>query len=323
MPNPLPDLDLDLADLPEGEWLARLAALAEEHGFARPLGPHHHALFIEAGPRLLVTFESIDQARRNPGALPRGLDQVTRNGWSLLSLLSRGDTWFRDPAVFRSFDRWTDEGFLEDFERVLFVGSGAGGYAASAFSVAAPGSRVLALRPYATLDPAVAGWDRRHPAARRRDWTSRYGYAPAMLDAADRAAVLHDPTIAADAMHASLFTRANVVSLRVPHTGSKLDTMLDGMAVLPLLMDLAMESALDAPAFARLWRNRRHHAPYLRALLRHLEAQGRRGLAARVCHFGLDTVDRPLFARKLAELNALRARPQAPAAGQPAIQAAE
>jgi hypothetical protein len=108
--------------------------------------------------------------------------------------------------------------------------------------------------------------------------------------------------------------------------------MLEGMSVLPVMMDLAMESGLDQPAFARLWRNRRNHAPYLRALLRHLELQGRRGLAARVCHFGLNTVDRPLFARKLAELNAKRpqpaaaapsVQPYAPAAGQPPVQAAE
>jgi hypothetical protein len=216
MPNALPNLDFDLGDLSEAEWLARLDALGEEHGFARTLGPQHHAVFIEAGKRLLVTFESVDQARRNPGALPRGFDQVTRNGWSVLCLFSRGETWFRDPAVWRAFDRWTDEGFLEDFERVLFVGTGSGGYAAAAFSVAAPGARVLALRPYATLDPAVAGWDRRHPAARRKDWTTRYGYAPAMLDAADRAVVLHDPALVPDSMHASLFTRPNVTSLRVP-----------------------------------------------------------------------------------------------------------
>lgn len=297
-----PDLDLDLGDLSEPEWLARLDSLGDEHGFWERLGPHHHALFVESGKKLLVTFESIESARRSPAALPRGFDQVTRAGWSLLAILSRGETFFRDPAVWRNFDRWTDDGFFEDFEQVLFLGTGPGGYAAAAFSVAAPGSRVLALRPYATLDPAVAGWDRRHPEARRRDWTSRYGYAPAMLDAADRAAVIHDPAVPADAMHAALFARPNVASLRAPLTGTRIDPMLEGMSVLPLLLDLAMEGGLDAAAFARLWRRRRTHAPYLRALLRRCEAQGRRDLAARVCRWGLGTVDRPLFARKLAQM---------------------
>jgi hypothetical protein len=224
--------------------------------------------------------------------------------------------------VFRSFDRWTDEGFLEDFERVLFLGAGPAGYAAAAFSVAAPGARVLSLRPYATLDPAVAGWDRRHPAARARDWTSRYGYAPAMLDAAHRATLIHDPLVVLDAMHAALFTRPNVLSLRAPHAGRRLDALLDALGILPVLADLAMEDALDARAFARLWRARHYHAPYLRALLRHVEAQGRRALAVRVCRAGLATVDRPLFARKLAELDAPR-RPPSPAAGRLELEAAE
>lgn len=297
-----PDLDLDLTDLAEGEWLARMDALGDEHGFWERLGDQHHALFVESGRRLLVTFESVEGARRSQNALPRGFDQVTRQGWSLLAVMSRGDTFFRDPAVWRNFDRWTDDGFFEDFETVLFCGAGPGGYAAAAFSVAAPGARVLSLRPYATLDPAVAGWDRRHLQARRRDWTSRYGYAPAMLDAADRAVVLHDPAEAADAMHAALFSRPNVTSLRAPLTGARTDTALERMSVLPLLLDLAMEGALDAQAFARLWRRRRSHAPYLRALLRRCDEAGRPGLAARVCRWGLRTVDRPLFARRLAQM---------------------
>ena len=302
MPPSLPDLDLDLGDLSEGEWLLRLDALGEEHGFWERVGPRHHALFVEAGRKLLVTFDSLDAARRRPGALPMGADQVTRQGWSLLAILSKGETWFRDPAVWRTFDRWTDDGFFEDFDQVLFAGSGAGGHAAAAFSVAAPGARVLAMRPFATLDPTVAIWDRRHMAARRLDWTSRYGYAPALLDAADRAVVLHDPLHGPDAMHAALFTRPNVATLRARHAGTRLESMLDGTAVLPTILDLAMEGRLDAQAFARLWRHRRRHAPYLRTLLKRCEDLKRPGLAALVCRWGLRTVDRPLFARKLVEL---------------------
>lgn len=315
-----PDLDLDLSDLSEEEWLARLDALGEEHGSFERLGERHASLFIDAGPSLLVTFETVDAARKGPGAAPRGFDHVTRNGWSLLALFSRGETWFRDPAVWRTFDRLTDDGFFEDFDRVLFTGAAAGGYAAAAFSVAAPGARVLAVRPYATLDPAVAGWDRRHPGERRRDWTSRYGYAPAMLDAAARAFVVHDPGYAPDAMHAALFHRDNVLTLRCPLAGVRLDAMLDAMAVTPPLVDLAMEGRLDRASFARLWRARRAHAAYLRTLLKRLEQAGRPGLAARVARHGLATRDRPLYQRKLEEMG-LAAAAQAP--GGSSSQAAE
>lgn len=308
MPPAPPDLDLDLSELTEGEWLARLDALGDEHGFWERLGAQHHALLVESpgapGKTLLVTFESVEEARRAPGARPRGFEQATRQGWSVLALLSKGDTFFRDEAVFRTFDRWTDDGLFEDFDRVLFFGAGPGGYAACAFSVAAPGARVLALRPYATLDPSVAGWDRRHVEARRRDWTSRYGFAPAMLDAAAGAVVLHDPAVAPDAMHAALFLRPNVESLCAPLAGPRPEATLEAMQVLPLLLDLGVDGSLDRDAFARLWRPRRAHAPHLRRLLKRCEEMGRPDLAARVARAGLATVDRPLFARKLVQLDA-------------------
>ncbi len=311
MTDTFPELDVDLSDLPEAEWLARLDALGEEHGAFERLGEAHASLFVDAGKRLLVTFETVEDARRSPGAAPRGLDHVARNGWSLLALLSRGETWFRDEAVWGTFDRLTDDGFFEDFEGVLFTGAGSSGYAAAALSVAAPGARVLALRPYATLDPAVAGWDRRHPGERRRDWTSRYGYAPAMLDAAERAYVLHDPGHAPDAMHAALFHRPNVLTFRCPLAGVRLEATLDAMGVMPPLLDLAMEGALDRPAFARLWRARRAHPPYLRTILKRAEQSGRPGLAARVARHGLATRDRPLFRRKLEEMGLAEAAPPA------------
>jgi len=301
MATSTPDLDLDLGDLPEGEWAARLDALGDDHGFFERLGDRHLSLFVESGPSLLVSFDTIAGARRSPNALPRALDQVTRNHWSVLTILSRGDTWYRDPAVWRHFDRLTDDGFFEDFRTVLFAGAGPGGYAAAAYSVASPGARVLALRPYATLDPAIAGWDRRHLEQRRLDWSTRYGFAPGMIDAAQRVWVVHDPLHVPDAMHAALFHRPNVTLLRCRMTGTRLDAMLDGVQATPRLLDLAMDGTLDAPGFARLWRDRRRHSPYLRTLLKRLETEGRHDLALRLCRYGLGTVDSPLFARKLAE----------------------
>jgi hypothetical protein len=119
-------------------------------------------------------------------------------------------------------------------------------------------------------------------------------------------------------MHAALFARPNVASLRAPHTGTRTDPMLAGMQALPLLLDLAMDGRLDARSFARVWRRRRSHAPYLRALLRACEARGRPALAARVCRWGLHTVDRPLFARTLARLGLPEDAPGPVTAARPA-----
>lgn len=275
------DLDDDFTDLESGDWFGKLAALGDEHGEFVHLGPRHSCLFIDAGPQLVVTFDSVASIRAmQPRQAPFGLDLVRRNGWSLLSLMSDGDTWFRAPAVYGHIDRLTDDGFFEDFNRVLFCGAGAGGYAAAAFSVAAPGATVLALRPQATLDPAVAGWDPRFVRHRRWDFTNRYGYAPDMLDAAQQAFMLFDPADPLDAMHAALFHRGNVTALRAAHAGAPVEAMLTRTGIFAPLIESAMRGTLDRAGFARMWRARRAFKPYLDRFLTRVEAREQRLAAA-------------------------------------------
>ncbi|MBW7922395.1 MAG: hypothetical protein H3C51_09880 [Rubellimicrobium sp.] len=303
LPSPLPDL----RDLAPDEWQAELDALGEEHGYFDPVGARHASLFLDLDRTLLVTFETMDEARRRPFARPRGIDIAARNGWSLLAFLSDGDTWFRDPAVWGTFDRLSDDGFFEDFERVLFFGIGPCGYAAAALSVAAPGARVLAIRPQATLTPAIAGWDRRFPAARRLDFTSRYGFAPDMIDAAGHADIVIDPHVVPDSIHAALFTRDTVTLHRAPWAGGRPEALLDRMDITDRMIDAAMDGSLTPTAFSRMWRARRENAAYLRGLVKRLEAQGRTALARRVCAHGATLPDGADLARKLRELGALEA----------------
>jgi len=306
-------LDVTLSGLVPQDWFAALDALGDEHGYFEQIGAAHSALFIDAGRSLLVTFETVDAARRMPGAAPRGLDFVRRNNWSLLALLSDGETWFRDPRLWRMFDRLSDDGFFDDFEQVLFQGSGSCGYAAAAFSVAAPGARVLALRPQATLDPGLTGWDRRFLSARRRDFTSRYGYAPDMLDAAAQGWIVHDPAHAPDAMHAALFRRPNVTLLRCRQGGARLDQMLDTMGVSAQMTESAMDGRLTPAGFARLWRARRDNPTYLRGLLKRLQSDNRDRLIAHLCAHGLTTRDHDLFASTLAGMTPAQRRAEAAA----------
>jgi hypothetical protein len=302
MADPLPDLDIDLADLSQQDWLARMDELGDKHGFFEQLGNSHFGLFVEAGPRLLVTFETLDGARKHPGAIPRGFDFMTRNGWSVLCLFSDGETWFRHPSVYGMFDRLIDDGFFEDFDQVLFLGEGSCGYAAAAFSVAAPGARVVAIRPQATLDPAIAGWDKRHAKERRRDFNSRYGYGPDMVDAANRAYILFDPAHLQDSMHAALYHSVNVTLLRCPLSGTRTEAMLDLMQITSPAVEAAMDGTLDRASFAVLWRARRKSVHYLRMLLRRAEIAARPWMVLAVCRHGLTTADKTMYQRKLAEL---------------------
>ncbi|MCC7321141.1 MAG: hypothetical protein IT542_09215 [Rubellimicrobium sp.] len=295
----------DLSGLERDDWFMRLDAWGEDEGHFERLGPAHADLFLDAGRTLLVTFETVEEIRRRADARPRGAEFCARLGWSLRAFISDGDTWFRDPAVWGTFDRLTDDGFFEDFERVLFFGIGACGYAAAALSVAAPGARVLAIRPQATLTPAIAGWDRRFPRTRRMDFTSRYAYGPDMIDAAEHVDIVVDPSVVPDAIHAALFTRANVTVHRTTWAGPRPEAALDQMDLGAALIEAAMAGGLTGVGFARLWRARRDNPAYLRMLVRRLEAQGRPGFAHRVCLRGLTTRDRAHFARKIEELAAM------------------
>lgn len=293
----------ELSGLAKGEWLTKLAGIAEEQGYFEPLGKRHFAAFVEKGTTLLVTFETIQGMRAlSESAVPLGWNMVRDHGWSHLCVASDGDTWFRDEVLYAYFDRLVDDGFFDEFETVLFYGAGPCGYAAAAYSVASPGARVLAIQPQATLDARVTEWDDRFVDMRRADFASRYGYAPDMLDAAARAFVIYDPRETLDAMHAALFTRANVHKLRTRHLGDAIQTHMLEMDALKPLLEQAANDTLDDASFATLWRARRAYPPYLRSLMSALEIDNRAPLIQALCTNVTSRMNAPRFARKLKEL---------------------
>ncbi len=296
----------DLSRLARGEWLGALRKIGQQNGFAEPLGKSHAGIFVEQGDTLLVTFESMPGIEAlSETRTPLGFDMVAAHGWSSLSILSHGDTWFRDPRVYGFFDQLLDDGFFDDFEKVIFFGAGPCGYAAAAYSVAAPGARVLVLQPQATLDPRVTEWDDRFYEQRRRDFTSRYGFAPDMLDAAQHAYVLYDPRETLDAMHSALFERRNVTRLRMPFMGGALQSDLLTLDLMPSLLKAVSEDRLGTYEFAQMMRARRDHPPYLRKLLARLDSEERDGLAQLLCQNVVARMHAPRFRRRLAELESL------------------
>ena len=300
-------LDSSLADLPRHQWLDAVEQIVDEDGHIEALGRQHHAIFFEEGANLIVSFETLQGIQvLSDLAQPLGWDMLREGGWSSLCLASNGDTWFRDPAVYAYFDRMVDDGFFDEFENVVFYGAGPCGYAAAAFSVASPGARVMLIQPQATLDPRVTEWDDRFADMRRTDFTSRYGYAPEMLDAADRAFVLYDPRQTLDAMHAALFTRPNVEKFRLRFMGDALQTDLLEMGIWTPLIDAAGDGTLDAAAFARLYRARREHRPYLRNLLDALEPTGREALIEALCRNVGTRIRGRRFVARLQQLKAAR-----------------
>ncbi|WP_232825356.1 phosphoadenosine phosphosulfate reductase [Albibacillus kandeliae] len=284
-------------------WKSRLIQLTQELGSYRALGKNHFATFIQQTPTLLVTFETVQGIRAlSSTAQPFGFDMVRARNWSHLCIISNGDTWFRDPAIYAYFDELIDEGFFDEFQRVLFYGAGPCGYAAAAYSVASPGSTVVVVQPQATLDARLAEWDPRFPEMRRTSFRDRFGYAPDMLDAAQQAFVLYDPREEYDAMHAALFARSNVTRLRLPFMGAALQTQLMDMEILYPLLTLAGLGKLDARSFYRMYRARRDNVNYLRNLMGHLDKIERPYLNMLLCRNVITRKNAPKFRRRLDQL---------------------
>ncbi|MCC5956715.1 MAG: phosphoadenosine phosphosulfate reductase [Natronohydrobacter sp.] len=293
--------DINLATArTDAEWLARLDEIADERGAFMPLGTHHFGCFVDGDDTLLVTFESVDEIRAlQPGHRPLGLQIADRHGWSALMLLARAPRWYRDAEVLDFFDSQIDAGFFESFKRVLFYGAGMGGYAAACFSLAAPGARVLAVAPHATLDPEIAPWETRFHLQRRLDFRTRFGFAPAMLEGVRDAFVVYDPGNDLDAMHATLFRRPFVTMLRSPVLGAEhTAAALHRFGVLDTLIEAAMRGRLTPARFYDLMRKRRTDAGYLRKLAKR---------AAKADHLALMAIA-ARHALALEETNGMRKR---------------
>ncbi|MEL6570272.1 MAG: phosphoadenosine phosphosulfate reductase [Pseudomonadota bacterium] len=303
----------DLAGLAPQDWFNALEDVVEELGSYNFLGKHHTASFIEGGPKLLVTFESATSiVSKTQAAQPVGFEHIAEDGWSHLGIFAQKDGWFRDPKVFGYFDRLIDDGFFENFDEVLFFGADGGGYAACAYSVAAPGARVLAIRPQATLDPRVTGFDHRFKAARRQSFTGRYGYAPEMIDAAEQVSIIFDPLQRLDAVHAALFTKPHTQSFRCAAMGQRLDKSLDALGISAPLRRHAMDGTLNALSFAKLIRARRDDPGYLKRMLSWTEVVNRPSLSADICAHAIRSGHTKGFVEKLRALQTAGHRPSRP-----------
>ncbi|MFP7571444.1 phosphoadenosine phosphosulfate reductase [Marivita sp. S2033] len=303
MQDQIEPYSVSLSDLRPAQWLQEVKELGETFGFYEPLGKRHHAVFIEEGDTLLVSFESLPAIQAlSDDARPEGFDIARDRGWSCLSVLATRDTWFRDGEVYGFFDQLTDDGFFEDFDKVIFYGAGPCGYAACAFSVASPGATVVALEPQATLDPRVTEWDDRFTEMRKLDFTHRYGFAPDMLEAADAAYVVYDPQVPLDAMHSALFERKGVTRFRARHLGGGMQSHLAQMGVLQELVYSSADGTLDAKLFAQLYRKRRNHVTYCKKLFGAVEASERPYMAEAVCAYIVDNWGAPRYRRKLKSL---------------------
>ncbi|MBW0157094.1 phosphoadenosine phosphosulfate reductase [Sedimentimonas flavescens] len=294
----------DLSGHSREAWRRELIRIGDEGGFFRELGEQHTALHVRAGDTLVVTFENLDHVfELNGNRLPWGFDFIRSHGWSILGLMAHDWTWYRDPAVYDFFDTLRHEGFFEQFSQVVFYGASMGGYAAAAFSAAAPGATVITISPQASLDKALVPWETRYSKAWDRDFSDRYGYAPDSLRAADSVYLLFDPLAELDANHAALFQGDNITRLHCRMMGHRIASAMQGMGILKPVIESAIDSGLTELDFYQALRRRRDFTRYLKELLVRLEQRGNPWLMSLFCQHYLATRRGPMFRKHLNAAN--------------------
>lgn len=285
-------------------WTGIARALAGADGFFRD-GGEHSLLFVRRGPTLVVTFDNLDIVLdRRADRRPWGYGFIEAEGHSMLGVMARGWTWFRDPWVTGEFERLRDQGFFRGFSRVVFYGASMGGYGACAFCGVAPGATVFAISPQTTLARDLVPWETRYRTAWGRDFGGPFGDAAGAVAGAAAVTVLFDPHEALDRGHALRFQGTNVRLLRAPMLGHRLGSSLSQMGILPAIARGVLAGDMTEAAFYRLLRVRHGSARYQRELFLRALDRGRPGLARRVGRWVLGRGAHPFIAARMPALEA-------------------
>lgn len=292
----------EVEELPQTKdaWKDGLAAIGKEKGFFQELGPDHSALYVKSGKTLFVTFENLDHVfENNADRMPWGFDFVQSNGWSILGLMAHDWTWYRDTHVFDFFDKLKIEGFFDQFDQVVFYGASMGAYAACAYSSASPGAKVIAISPQATLDRDIASWETRYQKAWKRDYSTRYGYAPDMVKSAKEVFILFDPLEPLDAMHAALFRGPHINKLKCRFMGHRIASAMINMKVLKPIIGSCVDGTLTRLSFYKTLRARHEYRRYLRAILDRLDENRHPLLVSMLATNVLSRGNGPKFRQKM------------------------
>jgi len=266
-------------------WADTLAEMGEERGFFRQLGDQHNALYVKGDKTLVVTFDNLDDARQDvDDRMPWGSKFISSRGWSSLGIGAHGWTWYRDDAVLDFFDELRDTKFFDQFDNVVFYGTSMAGYAATVFCAAAPGAKVLAMNPQATLERRItSGWEPRYHRSWRQDFSGRYSYGPHQSASARAVYLFFDPFVAEDSMHAALYQNDNVFKIRCRHFGHGLASAIKRMGVLTQTVELCVNETPQAHQIYKLLTARKTLPRYQKSVLNKLVARKQPLLIHRYC----------------------------------------
>ena len=270
----------------------------------------HSLMFVKRpSDRLLVTFDNLsnvndDKVTREPWAYKYAQDA----GLSHLGIMAHVSDWYRDEILQKRMQGLVDQGFFDDYERVVFAGVSMGGYAALAFSSLVKGSHVVSINPQTTLNPELVPWETRYENGRRQDWTLPLGDVAKLTGKSGRVNIFYDPYHELDQKHIDRLKGANLRIFKCWFSHHKTAVFLRKIDALKTVMNHAIFDELTEADFYRLYRARRNLPWYRGSVSGYFRAKGREELAT---HFDQQ------FRRRLRR----KARKEAAAAEEAALKA--
>ncbi|MEM1299413.1 MAG: hypothetical protein AAGH68_09035 [Pseudomonadota bacterium] len=169
---------------------------------------------------LWITFDHAGLPKhRAEGRVGWGIHELSKHGWSVLSVKARAADWFLKPDLAAFFQGPDFARIAKRKKRIILYGLSMGGFGALAYSTMIRRSVVLAISPQTTLDPTKVPWEKRFDYALGEDWTGPIGDINTLTPAHGEAYVVYCPGNKFDGPHMDRLDRFGPVT-RLPLIGN-------------------------------------------------------------------------------------------------------
>lgn len=225
---------------------------------------------------LLIGFNSqFDIKKDNAVFVPWGSEYAMERDISFLGFATHMPNWYRDGWPEEKIKELLDQGFFNQFSRIVVAGHSMGGYGALALARLIPGAEVVAFSPQTSMNRDTIDFDDRFGRSHRLDWSDPMSDAVDAVKTVPKVWLFYDPKNELDSRHAQRLTDPNTTHLLTRYAGHSSFLLLKRMGSSSAVMDEIFEGTFSRQRFLQLYRNRRYLDWFKNKLLEYFEADER------------------------------------------------
>lgn len=268
--------EVDLADVLEADTFL----LTGEHG---------NIWYQHRSSTLFVTFDNLATLDDPYPRRPWMYERVEMLDYSILGVQTFRKDWFRQPTSSAQITALVEQGFFDQFERVVFIGASMGAFAALNFAPLVHGAWVLVFSPQSTMNQTIAPFEKRFKyAVRRSNWDSMpFLDAAAAVPYIPKIAMFYDPLETEDKKHATRLSGPNVQHLAIPNATHQAIRLVVKCDALPQMMREFAETGKLGSEFYGNMRARKDIRSWRRAMVENLEKREHPKLLLKACRYML------------------------------------